>query len=191
MRKPVAVAASPLVLLLGLSVAPAQALSCVGPDDAIEKAEQVFTGRIVDASDGRLLLAVEEVWKGAPVEARVWMDVDLPGWSEWAGPAGEVPDGYSSPHRWVFAPYEASVGPCTAWRANHALVRDHAPDRPKTPVADGTLSGAGEQPAPREDAPPLAVAAGVGLGGGAAAAGLVLLLLRRRSSRRRSRRHPG
>ena len=118
MRRTTALATSAVVAVLPLLVAaPAQALSCVGPDDVIAEAEQVFTGRIVDASDGRLLLAVEEVWKGGPVEERVWMDVDLPGWSQWADGDGDVPDGYSSPHRWVFAPYDASVGPCTAWRA--------------------------------------------------------------------------
>ena len=191
MRRTTALAASAAVALLPLAAAPAHALSCVGPDDVIAEADQVFTGRIVDAADGRLLLAVEEVWKGAPVEERVWMDVDLPGWSEWAGPGGEVPDGYRSPDQWVFAPYDASVGPCTAWRADPGLVRAHAPDRPEAPVPDGTLAGSGERPAPRQDAPLLAVAAGVGLGGGAAAAGLALLALRRRSSPRRSRRRPG
>lgn len=182
--------ATAATLLPVLTSGSAQALSCVGPDLVIAEADQVFTGRIVDAADGRLLLEVEEVWKGGPVEEKVWMDVDLPGWSEWADGDGEVPDGYSSPDRWVFAPYEASVGPCTAWRSNRELVRDHAPDRADAPVPDGTLAGRGERPAPDDDVPVLA-ATGVGLGGGAVLAAAALLLLRRRSPRRRSRRHPG
>ena len=191
MRRTATLAATSVVALLPTLAAPAQALSCVGPDDVIAEAEQVFTGRIVDASGGRLLIAVDEVWRGAPVEERVWMDVDLPGWSEWTEGDDQVADGYSSPDRWAFAPYAASVGPCTAWRLDREIVRRMAPDRAATPVPDDSLGNAAEAEPPITDEVGLLTAAGVGVGGGAAAATLALLLLRRRSPRRRSRRPPG
>jgi hypothetical protein len=195
MRGAAALAAVTSFLLLPVLGAPsAQALSCVGPDEVLADAEQVFTGRIMDASEGRLLIAVEEVWKGAPVEGYVWMGVDQPSWSEWADSSGEVPDGYRSPDRWVFAPSEAEVGPCTAWQVTPSFLADHAPVDPQLPVEDGALGHAGEsRPGSREGATPgeLATYAAVGLGAGVLATLATLVALRRRSPRRRSRKPPG
>ncbi len=187
MRTTLAVTMVLAALVPVAGAAPAHALSCVGPDDAIADADQVFAGRIADAAQGTVLIEVDEIWKGGPVERRVWLRVDLPEWSAWAGPDGGVPDGYSSPEQWAFAPSNRSVNPCSSWRVSD--VREHAPDRPLPPVADGTLDHEREAPAPKEqnDGRLVAAAAG-GLGGGGVAAAVVLLLLRRRSPLRRSRR---
>lgn len=161
-----------------VAAAPAAALSCVGIEGVLRDAEQAYTGRIVDAQDGVLQVAVDEVWRGGPVEDRVWLEVQLAGWSEWAGPDGEVPDGYSSPATWLFAPDDGAVGPCTAWRTGSAYVDRHRPDRTEEPVADGALDGAGEAPAPTGEEVPWALVTGLG-GGGAVAAALGVVLVRR------------
>lgn len=158
---------------------PAQALSCVMPADVVEKAQTVFAGRIVDSEGGRLMVEVDEVWKGDPVEARQWLAVDLAGWTEWGG----VPDDLHPKRSYVFAPQDGAVNPCTFWRAGV----DHAPDAPDVtaePVPDGSLGHAGEAPSDAHAASPRAsttslvgaAAAGLGLGGIATA----LLVLRSR-----------
>lgn len=111
---------------------PAAALSCVGADVVLDDATHVFTGLITDADDGRILVDVEEVWRG-PVEGQLWLTVDLPEWTPWAGPDGTIPDGYSSPDTWLFARAEdGTVNACTAWPLDDAL-RQHRPEAPETP----------------------------------------------------------
>lgn len=172
---------SPLLTVL-LPVAPATALSCVGPERVLADATEVFAGRIVDAADGSVLIAVDEVWLGGSVEQLVWFPVDLEERTAWAGADGTVPDGYASPERWVFAPLGGSVGPCTAWPAEQV-----AAARPATvasPVA-GTDQSDEDAPARREAAAPEVPGTVLAAAGGfaAVAAAAVLLLRRRRPSR--------
>lgn len=109
----------------------ATALSCVLPASVLEDAEAVFTGRIVGAQDQRLRVAVDEVWEGRVAE-EVWLRVDLPGWSEWSNSTGKVPDGFTSPERWLFSTelegeFAYRTGPCSAWPADSELVAGQRP----------------------------------------------------------------
>lgn len=132
---------------------PAAALSCVGPPMVIADAVLVYAGRIVDARDNRILIDVTEVWKGGPVEEQVWLEVEAVGWTPWADRGGEIPDGYESPKKWVFAPHDAAVGPCNAWsldRGTRQYLLPHRPDQPQAPVAEDEQQDAGEATPPTE-----------------------------------------
>lgn len=182
----VAFAASALAVAPLAVPAPARALDCVDPGTVIADAAQVFVGRIVDAADGRVRVEVDEIWKGAPVEGVLWMDVDLPYWTEWARGGDEIPDGYNSSKQWVFAPTGDTISPCSSWVPT--IVDEHSPAEPLRPVGNGSVDDAVEARGRNDDDGTAQVAAGVGLGVGAVAVGVVLLVLRRRSPRRRSRR---
>jgi MYXO-CTERM domain-containing protein len=112
---------APLLAVLGpgFAVQPASALSCIDPGSAALRADHLFTGRITDAQDGRILVDVGEIWNGGPMAATVWLAAELDGW--WDGlENGRIPDGYSSPTTWLFASRAnatgaQSVNPCTAW----------------------------------------------------------------------------
>lgn len=114
---------------------PAAALSCVPPAHVLRDAEQVFTGRIVEVEDGTAVVAVEEVWRGGPVEAETTVALGLP---EWWG--GDVAEGRPNTERlWVFAPYDergtATVNPCTAWDRGTPGVGRSEPDQVSAPVS--------------------------------------------------------
>jgi hypothetical protein len=67
--------AAALMLIAGfvsLAAVPAQALSCVVPDAVVADAPTVFTGHIVDSHGGRLLVEVEDVWKGGVSLCTSW-----------------------------------------------------------------------------------------------------------------------
>lgn len=181
----IVVAASAAVPVVVAS--PADALSCVGPSTVIADAPQVYAGRIVDARDNHVLVDVTEVWKGAPVEERVWLGVTMVEWTSWTtAMAPEIPDGYSSPDTWVFAPEGAgTVGPCNAWsmedRGSRKYLLPHRPDEPQAPVADGTLQDAGEAtPATGPARASLWPLVGGGAGLAVAVSLAALLLVRRR-----------
>ncbi|WP_166137330.1 hypothetical protein [Nocardioides ochotonae] len=138
-----ALAAAALVVP-ALTAPGAAALSCAMPEPLIRDADVLVTGRIVDgASDqdgSRILVSVDAVNR-APADTHVperwWLDVDLVGWSAWIDDSGAIPAGYSSPQRWVFAPAEGEVNPCTAWPAGS--VRVPAGDPVGTAVAPSVL----------------------------------------------------
>ena len=123
-----AVAATALVVP-ALTAPGAAALSCAMPGSVIRDADVLLTGRIVDgASDqygDRILVSVDAVNRApadTDVPERWWLDVDLVGWSAWTDETGAIPAGYSNPRRWVFAPDEGEVNPCTAWPAGSVRV---------------------------------------------------------------------
>lgn len=169
------------------AASPAGALSCVGPDRVLEDAEVVYTGTVVDARDSRVLVEVEEVWRGGPVEEHVWLRVELEGWTQWAGPSGRIPDGFSTTSTWLFAPdEEQAVGPCTSWAMDGFLrpyVEQHRPAEPQAPVP-----GAAESESAADDVHEQESPAGWPLMAGAtgllAALGLAALLLARRRAGR-------
>lgn len=176
--------------------APAGALSCVGPDRVLTDAVVVYTGRVVDARDSRVLVQVEEVWRGGPVEEQVWLRVELEVWTEWAGPDGRIPDGFATRSTWLFAPGERkTIGPCTSWAMDGHLreyVDEHRPAEPEAPVAVSPGTGGGETAAETEGAGTESVreqggAASWplvgGLAGVLAAIGTAVLLGRRRAGR--------
>jgi hypothetical protein len=172
---------------------PALALSCVGPDRVLDDADVVYTGRVVDSGDGRVLVEVEEVWRGGPVDEEVWLAVQLEGWTEWAGPDGRIPDGFSTSGTWVFAPDGADIGPCTAWALDSQLrehVEEHRPAQPDAPVDTSGTSDDGteaaEAEAVREQGGPTSWPVVGGLAGVLAAIGVAALLLGRRRGGRQA-----
>lgn len=189
--------AAGLVVPVALAVAPpAGALSCVGPEEVLDDAEVLYTGSVVDARDGRVLVEVEEVWRGGPVEEQVWLRVDLEVWMPWAGPDGRIPEGFATKRTWVFAPDGARIGPCTTWVMDAYLrpyVDEHRPDQPDPPVpaaaeTAGNAAGperAGSEAEPvREQAGPTSWPLVGGLAGLLGALGVgALFLARRRADR--------
>lgn len=177
-------------LAAGLAVpvavaSPAGALSCVGPDMVLEDAAVIYTGRVVDARDGRVLVAVDEVWRGGPVEEEVWLKVQLQRWMQWAGPDGRIPDGFAAKRAWVFAPDGAAIGPCTTWAMDSYLreyVDEHRPAEPEAPVATDSGAEGGESEV-RQQAGPTSWALVGGLAGVLGAIGVGALLLGRRRAR--------
>jgi hypothetical protein len=120
------------------------------PEHVLQDAGQVFTGTITDARDGRIHVSVEEVWRGGPVEEQVWLTVELPGWTTWAGRDGEVPDGFSTPRTWLFVADDSTTGPCTSWLLSREL-RQQRPDVVTPPVPEGSLP---DQSSPEASAEP-------------------------------------
>lgn len=182
-------AATALVAGLVVPVAaasPAGALSCVGPDMVLEGAAVIYTGKVVDARDGRVLVEVDEVWRGGPVEEEVWLEVQLQGWMQWTGPDRRIPDGFSTKRTWVFAPDGATIGPCTTWAMDSYLseyVDEHRPAEPEAPVATDSGAEDGESEV-RQQAGPTSWALVGGLAGVIGAIGVGALLLGRRRAQR-------
>jgi hypothetical protein len=145
LRPLLAALAAPLAVPLALVIAPpAAALSCVGPEDILGasarvRPDQVFRGRVVDAVRGEIVVAVTEVWSGGPVDSKVRLQVDLPGWSSWNGRDGRIQDGYHDDRDWVFAVDRENdiptVGPCSAWATDEIDVLRYRPSRTTRPVA--------------------------------------------------------
>jgi hypothetical protein len=107
----------------------------VGPDVVAADAEHLFTGKVIDSADGRVLMDVREVWSGGAVLVRVWLPIDdeLRMWFPWADHNGDVPDGFSSEQTWVIATGDDfTVGPCSLWPMSQ--VRDLRPQHPTAPV---------------------------------------------------------
>lgn len=170
--------ATPVVL-----APPAAALSCVPRHLVIEDVSQVFTGRITDADAGRILVEVEQVRRG-PALTRVWLPVDLPEWTAWAGEDGTIPDGYSSPHTWLFARLDdGSVNACTVWPVNRGRP-PHSPETSPTPTAGLPTEAASPSPgapAPAPgDAPSRLAGVAAAAGGLATMFAVVILLARQR-----------
>lgn len=174
---------------------PAQALSCIPPEAVYAQATSAFTGVIVDARGGNLVVDVAEVWKGAPVPGRVTLRVELAGWSVWINDQGLIPDGYSAPGTWLFVPSEAgtTINPCTAWNADQAgvgelrpttVVEAAVPD-PAGPGDDLGAVGAGDAVDAVEvvdSSPSWLVGGGIGLAALAACLGYLVVRRGRRSS---------
>lgn len=139
-------------LLVGLPVVaagPAAALSCVMPEAVLRNAEQVFTARIVevDLDAGEVVVEVEDVWWGGPVDERLTLGLDLPGWWD-----GDVSSGDPDRDRlWVMAPVTkrggASVNPCTAWSPDAPGVARFEPATSTAPVVLSTTSPSAGAPA--------------------------------------------
>lgn len=133
------------LLAVPMTLAPASALSCVEVRTVIKNADSVFKGTIVDAEAGRILVNVEEVWRGGPVGRRTWLRVELAEWTEWTEGERAVPDGYSSPATWVFAPHEPhTVNACSAWKLDRHMRRyllPHRPEHPQQPVVADDATG--------------------------------------------------
>lgn len=124
------VLASPMVVGV-VSATPASALSCVGPQAVLERAETIYAGRFLDSSDDEVTVEVDEVWKGAVPPARVTFDVDLPEWWEpdrTGADAGRV----------VVAPVDGALNPCTVFPlegTDASAVRAFRPASPASPAA--------------------------------------------------------
>lgn len=129
-------AALPLLALpVGIGAGePAAALSCVGPDAVLKDATSIIAGRITDYRDHRILVAVEEIWRGEPVAGEIWLDVELEMWWPGIGRGGELPDGWSPDGQWVFAPKDGAVNPCTAFRLDAFLTEETRQYRPADPA---------------------------------------------------------
>lgn len=156
----------------------AQALSCVGPEQVMADSENVFVGRVSDARDDALELTVTEVWKGADLAPRLWLEraPDMDMWMPFAED-GEIEDGYSSPELYLVA-FDADrvVGPCSMWPHDDLDEFDvAAPADTRPPVAGGL---AGEEPPEGLSLAPVAAGSAGVLGLGAVAA----VLWRRRRS---------
>lgn len=153
---------SPLVL-----APPAAALSCVDAATVIKDAPQVYAGKVVDARDGKVRVAVEEVWKGgAAVPSDVWLPIEegMEFWMSW-GQNGEIPEGFSTRDTWVFAPHQGQIGACSTW------ARDGIPElRPEQPLPPAEAPAPTPEPVPDDDN--WSIVAGVGVGGAAVLAGL-------------------
>lgn len=159
---------------LFLGAAPAQALSCVGPELVIKDAEVVFVGHVVDSDRGRLLVEVDEVWKGDRVEKRLWLAVDLVEWTSWGDGSSTLPDDIEESSPRVFAPGDGAVNACSMWPMAPEL-REYRPDTTTSPVADGAAGNAGE--AAVDDPRAEAAAPGRDLTAYAAGGGAVVLLV--------------
>ncbi len=113
-------AAATLLAIAPVAVAgPAHALSCAGPgwiNQPDARIPHVVVGRIVDAQDQRLRIAVSEIWRGRRVPGHVWvrLDEDMIGWYAWSDRRGDVPDGFSTRHPYVLAAdADLTVGVCS------------------------------------------------------------------------------
>lgn len=164
----------PLLVLPVVASSPALALSCVEPAMALQGASRVFTGTITDTRDHRIEVAVEEVWRGGPLAATVWLDVGLETWWE-AAEGGDLPEGWSPEGTWVFAPDGNAANPCNTWRlddeAQGAALLEHRPDRPLAPTRDGAALAAA--PTWRDRLPSGWALAGLGAGLAVVVAGAV------------------
>ncbi|WP_182524412.1 hypothetical protein [Nocardioides dongkuii] len=165
---------------------PASALSCVDVSAVVADSKQVYAGRIIDARDSHVLVEVDEIWKGGPVEEQVWLEVHAEEWTSWAEDGDAIADGYSSPETWVFASDGNGVtGACSAWplgqsQGRRTDARPHRPDHPRAPVAEDALQDQGEATPPAEASVLPRVGGGVGAAGVLLAAALVVR--RRRSA---------
>lgn len=120
------VLASPLVVGV-VAATPASALSCVGPQSVLERAETIYAGRILASSDDEVTVEVDEVWKGAVPPARVTFDVDLPQWWELDRTGAEAA-------RVVVAPADGALNPCTVFPLSGEMADDVRAFRPASPT---------------------------------------------------------
>lgn len=134
-----AVLASSIIVATGAG-SPASALSCVMPEAVLSQAPTIFTGRIVERDDEKVVIQVAEVWKGAPVPRRATYDVELAGW--WDASMRKVPG-----HVRVFAPMEGRVGPCTSFAFRGPEAVDLLEFRPAAPAAPTSAAPRPIQPA--------------------------------------------
>ncbi len=118
---------SPLVVGVA-AAAPASALSCVGPQAVLERAETIYAGRIVASSDEEVTVEVDEVWRGATPSARVTFDIDLGEWWEPDRTGAEA-------GRVVVAPVEGALNPCTVFPLTGPEAADVRAFRPATPAS--------------------------------------------------------
>lgn len=137
------------VALPVVAAEPAAALSCVMPEAVLRNAEQVFTARIVevDLDAGEVVVEVEDVWWGGPVDERFALGLDLSGWWD-----GDVFSGDPDPDRlWVMAPVRErgrpSVNPCTAWSPDAPGVARFEPATSTAPAVLATTSFSAGAPA--------------------------------------------
>lgn len=165
------VLASSVVVAVG-AASPATALSCVGPQMVLDRAETIYAGQIVDFSDDEVTFEIDEVWRGTPPPARVTYDIDLPQW--W-----ETDEGKESGKRVVFAPAEGAVNPCTVFPRGGEMADEIEAFRPASPALP-TESTVIDKDLPAQSAVP-----GWMYVGGAALAvslvGVAFVALRRRS----------
>lgn len=127
-----------LALLLAIPLAwgvpaPADALSCVAPADVVSESRVVFQGRIVDSDRRRILIEVDEVWRGDDVVRRQWLRVDMIEWTSWSDGRQHLRKHVTEPSPWVFAPRHGVVNPCTMWPANTTGLGQFRPARPAQP----------------------------------------------------------
>jgi hypothetical protein len=174
----------------------ASALSCVEPSSFFPDVEHVFVGRIADVQGDRMMFEVQEVWQGEDLPRDLWVPMRLEMWFPFST-NGDIPDGYSSPRRYVVAvDADLAVSPCSLapddgsrygvdeglprppfWdAASSGAEGQDVSDPVSGPVSQGP-SGSGASTA--ESAPAPLVAGGAGAMGVAA----VLTALWRRRSR--------
>lgn len=166
------VLASSVVVAVG-AASPATALSCVGPQMVLDRAETIYAGRIVDSSDDEVTFEIDEVWRGTPPPARVTYDIDLPQW--W-----ETDEGKESGKRVVFAPAEGAVNPCTVFPRGGEMADEIEAFRPASPALP-TESTVIDRELPAQSAVPGWMLAAGGAGLVVLAGGLLWAVRRRRS----------
>lgn len=164
---------------LALTAPGASALSCVDPSEWYPDAEHVFVGNISDVDGARIEFEVREVWEGDDLAESVWLrrQKGLEMWFEFSE-GGEVPDGYSSPTRYVVAVQDdLVVSPCglSPVGSDYGVPGAAAPRPPLSGGEQGAV-GVAPEPEPEASMAPLA-AAGAGVVGAGA---LVALLMPRR-----------
>lgn len=128
----VALMTTPLLAI----AAPAQALSCVGPDTVLKDAPSVFTGHVVDSSDGHVSVLVKEIWKGPIIKNHQRLTVDAVDWTSW-GEDGSLPDDLADPTVRVFAPDRGHINPCSMFEPDMDGVSDHRPSHVTKPELVG------------------------------------------------------
>ena len=172
---------------LVLQASGAAALSCVHPSEWYPEAEHVFVASIADVAGDKVQVDVREVWQGADLAERVWLEreTSMDMWFPFSDD-GEVPDGYSSPEEYVIAAQaDLVVGPCSLAPVDEGGYGVKGADSPRPPVTSGEsdVEPAVEMgvapPQERSSAAPLAAGGAGVVGVGALAA---LLWRRRRSS---------
>lgn len=112
-----------VVPLVGLTPS-AHALSCVPLDEVAPGAAHLFTGRVTDSDEDRLLVRVVGARPGDVTTRDVWVRISMPEWMPWAPTPGAeghgmldgVPEDYSDDRLWLFAADRNwDVNPCSSW----------------------------------------------------------------------------
>ena len=148
-----------LVLPVGIGAAePAAALSCVRPEAVLKDATSIIAGRITGYRDHRILVAVDEIWRGDRVAEEIWLDVELEGWWPGIGRNGELPEDWAPKGQWVFAPKDGAVNPCTAWRLDAFYTEHVQPFRPAEPLAPLASTETEAETGPAREGSPVVVA---------------------------------
>jgi len=165
-------------VLLG-AVPTATAYSCaITPGSALSGDRPAFTGRVVDRDGDQILIQVDEVWSGGPVEAEVWVTSEML--------VGDSRPRAPGPEPWLYAPYEApggepSVNQCNSWPLTPLLVAEIRPSTVTYPVSATRPRDAPAPEAEVDTGPGTGIIAGIGTGAVLVVAGAAIAWRRRRT----------